>query len=149
MRKENKAEKWHHTSQGLVLNAASINSNSPAKEIPKSYLRIINSNTAGMVDRELKHQMYNHGFLDASFARGLTTSLYMGDIMQNTPTTPSNLSPFTIFELDPLFSTQTAHCLHLHLLSKNKEGKSLGEIKASQIQESKPQGPGTFEECVC
>jgi hypothetical protein len=52
-RKKNKAEKWHHTSQRLVLNAVSINSNSPAKEILKSYLCIIISNTTGMVNREL------------------------------------------------------------------------------------------------
>jgi hypothetical protein len=52
-RKKNKVEKWHHTSRCLVLNPASIDSNSPAKEIPKSYLCIINSNTTKMADREL------------------------------------------------------------------------------------------------
>ncbi len=86
------------------------------------------------------------GLSDAGFAHGLTISLYMGDIMWNTWTTPSNLSPFTFFELDPLFSMQMAHCLHLHLLSKNTEGKSLDKIKASQIQEIK--APGTFEELL-
>jgi hypothetical protein len=97
-------EKWHHTSQHLVLNATSINSNSPTKEIPKSYLRIINSNTAGMADRELRHQMSELGLLDAGFAHGLAMSLHMGDIMWSTWTNPSNLSPFTIFELDPFLS---------------------------------------------
>jgi hypothetical protein len=83
------------------------------------------------------------GFLEAGFAHSLATSLYMGNIMWNTWTTPSNLSPFTIFELDPLSSTQTTRCLHLHLPSKNMEGKSLDNTKASQIQEIK--APGTFE----
>jgi hypothetical protein len=101
----------------LVLNAVSIGSDSPAKEIPKSYLRIININTAGMANRELQHQMSELGLLDAGFAHSLATSLYMGNIMWNTRTTPSNPSPFTIFELDPLLSTQMARCLHLHLLS--------------------------------
>ncbi len=145
-RKKNKAEKWHHICQRLVLNTASINSNSPSKEIPESYLRIINRNTAGMANRELQHQMSELSFLDASFAHGLATSLFMGDIMWNTWTTPSNLSPFTIFELDPLSSTQTASCLHLHLLSNNTEGKSLDKINASQIQEIK--ALGTFEELL-
>jgi hypothetical protein len=139
VRKKNKAEKWHHMSQCIVLNSASINSNSPTKEFPESYLRIINSTTARMADRELR-------LLDAGFTHGLATSLYMGDIMQNTRTTPSNLSPFTIFELDPLSSMQTAQFLHLHLLSKNTKGKSLDEIKASQIQEIK--APGTFKELL-
>ncbi len=145
-RKKIKAEKWHHTSQRLVLNTASINSDSPAKKIPESYLCIINNTTARMADRELQHQMSELGFLDASFAHGLATSLYMGDIIWNTCTTPSNLYPFTIFKLDPLSSMQAARCLHLHLLSKNTEGKSLDEIKASQIQEIN--APGTFEELL-
>jgi hypothetical protein len=60
-KKKNVAEKWHPTSQRLVLNAASIDSNSPTKEIPKSYLCIINSDTAGMTGRELYHQMTQIG----------------------------------------------------------------------------------------
>ncbi len=69
----------------------------------------------------------------------------MGNIlMWNTRITPSNLSSFPIFELDPLLSMQTTRCLHLHLLSENKEGKSLYKLKASQIQEIKV--PRTFEE---
>jgi hypothetical protein len=129
-----------------VLNAASIDSNSPTKEIPKLYLCIINSDTAGMANRGLQHQMSKLGLSDAGFAHGLTMSLYMGNIMWNTRATPSNLSPFTIFELDPLLSTQMARCLRLHLLSKNMERKSLDKNKASQIQEIK--APGTFEELL-
>jgi hypothetical protein len=115
-RKKNKAETWHHTSQHLMLNAASIDSNSPTKEIPKSYLCIINNDTAGMADRELQHQMSKLDVSDTSFAHSLTISLYMSNIMWSTRTTPSNLSLFTIFELDPLSSTQMARCFHLHLL---------------------------------
>jgi hypothetical protein len=127
-----------------MLNVASTNSNSPAKEIPASYLRIINSNTAGMADKELQSQMSELGHTDAGFAHGLAFSLYVGNILWTNCTTPSNLSPFTIFELDPLSTMQMARCLHLHLLSKNTEGKLLDEIKASQIQEVKV--PTTFEE---
>jgi hypothetical protein len=100
--KNNKAEKWHLASQRLVLNAGSIDSDSPAKEIPKSYLLIINSDHAGMADRELQHQMSELGLLDTRFAHSLATSLYIGNIMWNTWTNPSNLLPFTIFKLDPL-----------------------------------------------
>jgi hypothetical protein len=142
-KKKNKAEKWHPTSRRLVLNAALTNSNSPAKEIPTSYLRIINSKTAGMADKELQSQMLELGHADAGFAHGLAASLYVGNILWNNRSTPSNLSPFTVFELDPLSTTQATLCLQLHLLSKNTEGKLLNEIKASQIQEVKV--PTTFE----
>jgi hypothetical protein len=127
-----------------VLNAASTDSNSPAEEIPASYLRIINRDTAGMADKELQSQMSELGHADAGFSHGLAFSLYMGDILWNNCTTPSNLSPFTLFELDPLSTMPTARCLHLHLLSKNTKEKLLDEIKASQIQEVKV--PTTFEE---
>ncbi len=53
-KKKNKAEKWHPTSQRLVINTALTDSNSPAKEIPASYLQIINSKTAGMANKELQ-----------------------------------------------------------------------------------------------
>ncbi len=133
-KKKNKAEKWHATSQCLVLNAASTDGNSPANKIPESYLRIINSKTAGMADKELQAEMSGLNYADAGFAHGLVASLYIGNILWNNRTTPSNLSPFTVFKLDPLSTKQSTRCLQLHLLSKNTEGKSLEEIKTSQIQ---------------
>ena len=97
-----------------------------------------------MADRELQTQMSELGHSDAGFTHGLAASLYMGDIMRNNQSSLRNLSLLTIFELDPLSSTQTARCLHLHLLSKNTEGRSMDKIKASHIQEVKV--PTTFEE---
>ena len=115
-----------------MLNTASTDSDSPAEEIPPSYLRIINSDTAGMADRELQTQMSELGHADAGFVHGLAASLYMGDIIWNNRSSPSNLSLFTVFELDPLSSMQTARCLHLHLLSKNTEGKSMDRPQKSK-----------------
>ena len=97
-----------------------------------------------MADRELQTQILGLRHSDAGFAHGLAASLYMRDIMWNNQSSPSNLSLFTVFELDPLLSTQKARCLHLHLLSKNTEGRSMDKIKASHIQEVKV--PTTFEE---
>jgi hypothetical protein len=127
-----------------VLNAASTNSDSPANNITASYVQIINSKTAGMANKELQSQMSELGHANAGFAHSLASSLYVGNILWNNRSTPSNLSPFTVFELDPLSTTQVTRCLHLHLLSKNTKGKSLNDIKASQIQEVKV--PTTFEE---
>jgi hypothetical protein len=127
-----------------VLNVASTDSNSPTGNIPASYVQIINSKTAGMADKELQSQILELGHADAGFDHGLATSLYVGDVLWNNHSTPSNLSPFTVFELDPLSTMQATSCLHLHHLSKNTEGKSLDKIKASQTQEVKV--PTTFEE---
>ena len=90
-----------------MLNAASTDSNFPADDISASYLSIINSNTGGMADKELQKQMAGLGLSDAGFAHGLAASLHMGDFKWNNCTTPNNLSPFTIFELDPLSTTQS------------------------------------------
>lgn len=143
-KKKNKAEKWRTTSHHLVLNVPSTDSNSPVDDIPASYLAVINSDTAGMTNKELQSQMAGLRYSDAGFAHGLAASLYAGDIKWNNRSTPSNLSPFTVFELDPLLATQSECCMQLHILSKNTEGKLLKEIKASQIQEVKV--PKSFEE---
>ena len=78
------------------------------------------------------------------FANDLTASLYTRDLKWNNRTTPSNLSPFTDFELDPLAATQSERCMQLHTLSKNTERKLLKEIKAFRIQEVKV--PRLFED---
>jgi hypothetical protein len=88
--------------------------------------------------------MFALGYADAGFAHGLVSSLYVGNILWNNCTMPSNLSPFTVYKLDPLLTKQANRCLQLHLLSKNTEGKLLKEIKTSQIQEVKV--PTIFEE---
>ena len=80
-KKKNKAEKWCPTSQRIVLNVASTNSDSPAEEIPETYLRIINSETAGMANKELQSQMLVLSHADAGFAHGLAASLYAGNIL--------------------------------------------------------------------
>ncbi len=102
-----KTKKWHATSQRLVLNAASIDSDFPADNILASYLSIINSNTAGMADKELQSQMTGLGLFDVGFAHGLAASLCVGDLKWNNCATPRNLSPFTVFKLDPLSATQS------------------------------------------
>jgi hypothetical protein len=70
-KKENKAEKWHATNRRLVLNAVSTDGYSPANKIPESFLRIINSKTAGMADKELQAQMSGLGHANVGFAHGL------------------------------------------------------------------------------
>ena len=105
-----------------MLNAASTDSNFPADDIPASYLSIININTASMTQ---------------PLRRGVLTSLYVGDLKWNNHTTPHNLFPFTLFELDPLSAMQSEQCMQLHILSKSTKGKLLKGIKASQIQEVK------------
>jgi hypothetical protein len=72
-----------------------------------------------MANRELQSQMQILGHEDAGFAHGLAASLYNGNILWSSANSLSNLSPFTVFELDPLSSTQGDWCVQLHLLSKN------------------------------
>jgi len=80
-KKKNKVKKWHSTCRRLVLNAVSTDSDTLADDIPVSYLQIINSDTAGMADRELHNQMSELNFPDVSFAHGLAVSIYVEDIM--------------------------------------------------------------------
>jgi hypothetical protein len=68
----------------------------PAKEISASYLHIINSDTTKMANKDLQNQMSELRFCNTGFAHGLAASIYMGNILWNNRTTPSNLSPFTV-----------------------------------------------------
>jgi hypothetical protein len=115
--------KWRN---GTLLAGASssiLDSDTPADDIPASYPQIINSDTAGMAGRELHSQMSELDFPDIGFAHGLAASIYVRDIMWNNKNSPSNVSPFTVYEQDPHSSSQTARCLvHLHLFSKNIKG---------------------------
>ena len=86
------------------------------------------------------------GHNNAGFSHSVATSLYNGNILWSSAKSPSNLSPFTVFKLEPLLSAQGDWCVQLHLLSKNTEGKSLEDIKALQKQEVKV--PETFKELV-
>ena len=64
-----------------------------------------------MADKELQSQMLALGHADAGFAHGLAASLYVGDIFWNNCSMPSNLSPFTVFELDLLSTMQATRYL--------------------------------------
>jgi hypothetical protein len=64
-----------------------------------------------MADKELQSQMLALGHANAGFAHGLAASLYVGDILWNNRSMPSNLSPFTVFELDLLSTMQATRYL--------------------------------------
>jgi hypothetical protein len=110
-KKRNKYEKWHKTSRCLIFNASSNNPDKAAKSIPPSYLQIINSETAGMADRELQSQMRILGHIGIGFTHGLAASLYNSNILWSSTNSPSNLSPFTLFKLDSLSSAQGNRCI--------------------------------------
>jgi hypothetical protein len=114
-KKKNKAEKWHPTIRHIMINVASTNSDSPAKEIPKTYLRIINSKTAGMADKELQSQMLALGHADTGFAHGLTQAstlvISFGIIAQCQATSPP--SPF----LSWIRSQQRRQCVASNSIS--------------------------------
>jgi hypothetical protein len=133
-KKKDKAKKWHGLSQCLVLNAASMNGQVPADEIPASYQLIINSETAAMADKELHSQMEALGHREVGFVHGTAASLYNGSILWNARDKPSNLSFFTLYENNPQNDEQKSRYLHLNILNSNTDNKNLDEIKASQKQ---------------
>ncbi len=82
----------------------------------------MNRESPGMADRELYSQMSTLGCPDIGFAHGLAASIHNGDLMWTFMTTPNNVSPFALYEQDPLTSTQAYCYLHLYILSKNTKG---------------------------
>ena len=62
-------------------------------------------NFTGNAEQELNLQFKHLGLQDAAFSPGLTTTLYARKFFWPEKATPSDFSPFSIFEVKPLRAT--------------------------------------------
>ena len=130
----------HASTKQLILFASADDADDVPTDVPDSCKRFINAESTGLAEQELNLQFKNLGLQDAAFSPGLTQALYAGKFLWADKRTPSNFSPFSIFEVEPLLAAdqQNRHLI-LHLVKTQGKGKSLDEIKASSKQELKLQ----------
>jgi hypothetical protein len=95
----------------------------------------MNAETEGVADQELNIQFKNLNLHDAAFSIGFTQALYNGKFLWSDRSTPSNFSPFSIFEVEPLLAAeqQNRHFV-LHIIQTQGKGRTVDEIKASNKQ---------------
>ena len=144
-KKKDRFKKLHSSTKQLILFASAEDATNVPTDVGEDCKRFINAETMGVAEQELNLQFKNLGLQDAAFSTGLTQALYSGKFLWADKTTPSNFSPFSFFEVEPLLAAdqQNRHLI-LHLVETQGKGKTLEEIKAGNKQEVK--APTTYLE---
>jgi len=98
-----------------------------------------------LAEQELNNQLESHGLNEVSFSPGYITNVYAGSLIWASSDTPSNHSPFSFAEVEPIRAAeQKNRHLTLQLILTQGRGMSVEEIKASNKQEVHP--PMNFHE---
>ena len=144
-KKKDRFKKLHSSTKQLILFASAKDATIVPTEVNEDCKRFINAKTMGVAEQELNLQFKNLGLQEAAFSSGLTQALYSGKFLWADKSTPSNFSPFSFFEVEPLQAAdqQNRHLI-LHLVETQGKGKTLEEIKARNKQEVK--APTTYLE---
>jgi hypothetical protein len=105
-------------------------------ELTESCKRIINSKTVALAEQELNLQFESRGLDMVSFPTGDTSNMYNGILLWSSMDTPSNHSPFTFSDAEPIrMSEQMNRHLTLQLILMQGKGMTVNEIKAVNKQE--------------
>ena len=146
--KKNKADKWHSSTLKFVRYAASSDGIMPARDIPASYKKVINSETIGNADIELTEQMTILGHeeieWDVAFTNTIRNEMHLYPKMD----TPGGLSLFLLRVKSPTeLNVQQTRGMHLHIL---ESGKDNNKSVLDQIQSNKNpiKLPATIEDML-
>jgi hypothetical protein len=120
----------------MFLFASAMDSEEIPEEPVDSCKRIINSKTVALTEQELNNQFKSHGLNEVSFSPGYIAKVYAGSLIWASSDTPSNHSPFSFAEVEPIRAAeQKNRHLTLQLILTQGRGLSVKEIKASNKQE--------------
>ena len=135
---KNRVKNLHESTLKMILFASAMDNESVPTEPIDSCRRIINSKTVALAEQELNLQFENRDMLDVSFPSGYTANVYLGIFNWSSADTPSNHSPFSFSEVEPIrMDEQKNRHLLLQLVLTQGKGMTVDEIKASNKQEVK------------
>ena len=86
----------------MIIFASAVDSKDTPDKPVKSLKRIINSKTVALAEQELNTQFESHGLNEVSFSQGYMANIYSGNMLWASNDTPSNHSPFSFAEVEPL-----------------------------------------------
>ena len=126
-KKKGRLKKLHPSLSKLLLFASAEDANTVPPDVTVACKRFINSETEGLVDIELNTQFQERTLHDVAFSVGFTQALYNGRFRWSDQSTPSNFSPFSMFEVDPIQSAeqQNRHFILHIILPKEKDVQSV------------------------
>ena len=133
---KNRAKNLHDSTIKMLLFASAMDNENVPTDLTDSCKRIINSKTVALAEQELNMQFDNRGMNMVSFPSGYTSNMYNGLLLWSSMDTPSNHSPFTFREAEPIkMAEQINRHLTLQLIMTQGRGMTVDEIKASNKQE--------------
>ena len=136
---KNRFKNLHESSIQMILFASALDKDKIPDEPVDSLKRIINSKTVALAEQELNIQFQTHGLNEVSFSPGYIANIYSGSLTWASSDTPSNHSPFSFAEVEPIrVAEQKSRHLTLQLILTQGRGMSVEEIKASNKQEVHP-----------
>ena len=99
---KNRFKNLHESITKMIIFASAVdNEDTPDKPV-ESFKRIINSKTVALAELELNTQFKSHGFSEVSFSQGFMANIYSGNLLWSSSDSPSNHSPFSLAEVEPL-----------------------------------------------
>ena len=105
-KKKDRLKKLHPSVTQLLLFASAEDAETVPDDVLDSCQQFMNAETEGIADQELNMQFKSLNLHDAAFSIGFTQALYNGKFTWADRSTPSNFSPFCIFEVEPLLAAE-------------------------------------------
>jgi hypothetical protein len=90
----------------MFLFASALDNEEIPDEPIDSCKRIINSKTVALAEQELNNLLESHGLNEVSFSPGYIANVYAGSLIWASSDTPSNHSPFSFAEVEPIRATE-------------------------------------------
>ena len=135
---KNRVKNLHDSTLKMMLFASALDADTVPTDLVDSCKRFINSKTVALAEQELNLQFETRGMPEVSFPSGFTSNAYLGVFTWSSPDTPSNFSPFSFSEAEPIrIEEQKNRHLLLQLILTQGRGMTVDEIKASNKQEVK------------
>ena len=135
---KNRVKNLHESTIKMILFASAMDNETVPTDLTESCKRFINSKTVALAEQELNLQFENRDMADVCFPPGFTSNAYLGVFLWSSADTPSNHSPFSFSEIEPIrMEEQKNRHLLLQLVLTQGKGMTVDEIKASNKQEVK------------
>jgi hypothetical protein len=142
---KNRFKNLHESIIKMIIYASAVDSEDTPDKPVESLKRIINSKTVALAEQELNTQFESHGLNEVSFLQGYMSNIYSGNMLWASSNTPSNHSPISFAEVEPLRADeQKNRHISLQLILTQGRGMTVEKIKASNKQEVHP--PMNFHE---
>jgi hypothetical protein len=142
---KNRFKNLHKSITKMIIFTSAVDNKDILDKPVQSFKRIINSKTVALAEQELNTQFESHGLNEVSFSQGYMVNIYSGNLLWASSDTPSNHSPFSFAEVEPLRADkQKNRHISLQLILTQGRGMTVDKIKASNKQEVHP--PMNFHE---